>query len=122
VTVRSRAAFTPLAVGVSMFEQVHFADPVVLLRPPLRLSFAYAGPDRVFRDSWRDMDALPTSIMLTVRDAATERVLSVSTVTPVHVNAPAQSVKSSDETPDAGKDDAKSSGNTPTMTQKQDGS
>ena len=122
VTLRSRAPFAPLAVGASMSEQINFADPVVLLRSPLRLSFAYAGPDRVFRDSWRDMEALPTAIMLTVRDAATERVLSVSTVAPVHVNAPAQSGKSGDGSPDAGKDDAKTGGNTPTTNQKQDGS
>ena len=50
VMVRSRAPFTPVAVGVSPSEHIHVADPVVLLRPPLRMSFAYAGPDRLFRD------------------------------------------------------------------------
>ena len=103
VTVRSRATFTPLATGVSPSAQIHVADPVVLLRPPLRMSFSYAGPDRVFRDDWHDMGELPTAIMLTVRDAASERVLSVSTVTPVHVNAPARGGKSDGD----GKDDAK---------------
>jgi general secretion pathway protein J len=94
VSVRSRAPFTPLAAGVSPSEQIRVADPVVLLRPPLRMSFSYAGPDRIFRDDWQDMDKLPTAIMLTVRDAASERVLSVSTVAPVHVNAPARGGKS----------------------------
>jgi general secretion pathway protein J len=94
VTVRSRAAFVPVQPGVSPFEQIHVADPVVLLHAPLRLSFSYAGPDQVFRDDWRDMDRLPAAIMLTVRDAASERVLAVSTVTPVHVNAPARDDKS----------------------------
>lgn len=89
VTIRSRAPFAPLPSGLSPSEQIRVADPVVLLRPPLRMSFAYAGPDRVFRDEWHDKDQLPAAIMLTVRDAASERVLSVSTVTPVHVNAPA---------------------------------
>jgi general secretion pathway protein J len=111
VMVRSRAPFTPLAVGLSPSEQIHVADPVVMLRPPLRLSFAYAGPDRLFRDDWHDMDKLPTAIMLTVRDAASERVLSVSTVTPVHVDAPARGGKSDgdakDDTKDATKDDGK---------------
>ena len=51
VTVRSRAAFGPLPPGLSPSEQINVSDPVVLLRPPFRLSFAYAGPDRVFRDS-----------------------------------------------------------------------
>jgi general secretion pathway protein J len=112
VTVRSRAPFAPLPLGVSLTEQMHVSNPVVLLRSPLRISFAYAGPDRVFHDEWRDMDALPTAIMLTVRDAASERVLSVSTVAPVHVNAPARGSKSggpSDEVNDA-KDDGKVTG------------
>lgn len=113
VTVRSRAPFAPLAAGVSPSEQIHVADPVVLLRPPLRMSFSYAGPDRVFRDDWHDMDKLPAAIMLTVRDAS-ERVLSVSTVTPVHVNAPARGGKadgdSKDDAKDGAKDDDKTAG------------
>ena len=89
VTVRSRAGFTPLPQGTSPSEQLHLGDPVVLLRAPLRLSFAYAGPDKVFRDDWHDADKLPVAIRLTVRDTASEHVLAVSTVTPVHVDTPA---------------------------------
>jgi general secretion pathway protein J len=107
VTVRSRTQFAPLPEGVSPSGQIRGVDPVVLLRPPLRMSFAYAGPDRIFRDEWHDMDKLPTAIMLTVRDAASERVLSVSTVTPVHVNAPARGGKSDGDSKDDSKDDAK---------------
>jgi general secretion pathway protein J len=114
VTVRARAPFAPIAPGVSPTEQIRVADPVVLLRAPLRLSFAYAGPDRVFRDDWHDMDKLPATIMLTLRDAASERVLSVSTVAPVHVNAPPRAEKSdetsSDDATDAAKDSGKDSG------------
>jgi general secretion pathway protein J len=110
VTVRSRAPFAPLPSGVSSLTgQIRVSDPVVLLRPPLRISFAYAGPDQVFRDDWLDMDALPTAIMLTLRDATSERVLAMSTVAPVHVNAAARSGKSggpSDDVNDA-KDDGK---------------
>jgi general secretion pathway protein J len=113
VTVRSRAPFAPLPSGVSsLTAQIRVSDPVVLLRPPLRISFAYAGPDRTFRDDWLDMDALPTAIMLTLRDATSERVLAVSTVAPVHVNAPARSGKSggpSEDVNDA-KDDSKIGG------------
>jgi general secretion pathway protein J len=110
VTVRSRAPFGPLPSGISLSEQINVSDPVVLLRTPLRLSFGYAGPDRVFRDSWHDMDKLPTAIMLTVRDALSERVLSVSTVTPVHVDAPAGAENDDDSKGDT-KDDGKSSAN-----------
>ncbi len=88
-TVRSRTPFRPFPETSSLSEQVSFGDPVVLLRAPFRLSFSYAGKDRVWKSSWHDSDQLPTSVKLIVRDAATERVLSVSTVTPVHVQAPA---------------------------------
>jgi general secretion pathway protein J len=88
VTVRSRARFTPLPPGSSLSEQMHFGDPVVLLRAPYRLSFAYAGQDRIWKSTWRGSDKLPVMIRLTVRDAASERVHSVSTVAPVHVQVP----------------------------------
>ena len=93
VTVRSRTRFAPLPPASSLSEQLHFSDPVVLLRAPFRLSFAYAGPDRVWQNSWREADRLPTMVRLTVRDAQTQRVLSVSTVTPVHVQAPSDCVQ-----------------------------
>jgi len=119
--VRTRAAFGPLPPGVSPSEQIHGSDPVVLLRPPLRLSFSYAGPDRIFRDSWRDADKLPAAILLTVRDGRSERVLSVSTATPVHVDAPARSGNSDDSKDDA-KDGAKDDGKNAGSAQKQGGS
>src|ERR1700736_2884741 len=79
VMVRSRAPFAPLQQAAWLSEQLQFGDPVVLLRAPFRLSFSYAGRDRVWKSSWHEA-RLPVAIMLTVRDAATERVLSVSTV------------------------------------------
>ena len=90
VTVRSRTSFRPLPLGSSLAEQLHFAEPVLLLRSPFRLSFAYAGQDRVWKGSWHDADKLPAAIKLTIRDAASERILAISTTTPVHVDAPAQ--------------------------------
>ena len=93
VTVRSRARFTPLPPASSLSEQLHFGDPVVLLRAPYRLSFAYAGPDRIWKSTWRGADKLPALIRLTVRDAGTQRVLSVSTITPVHVQVPSDCTK-----------------------------
>ena len=89
VTVRSRAPFGPLPPGASLSEQIQTADPVVLLRAPYRLAFSYAGPDRVWKDSWHDADKLPAAVMLTVRDAVTERVLSVSAAVSIHAEAPA---------------------------------
>jgi general secretion pathway protein J len=93
ITVRSRARFAPLPAGASS-EQLHFGDPVVLLRAPFRLSFAYAGVDRVWKSTWRGSNRLPAMIRLTVRDAASERVLSVSTIAPVHVQLPSDCTQS----------------------------
>jgi general secretion pathway protein J len=110
VTVRSRARFTPLPLASSLSEYLHFSDPVVLLRKPFRLSFVYAGPDRVWKNAWHDQDKLPAMIRLTVRESGSERVLSVSTITPVHVQVSSDCVqtvggcddkKEDNKTPDA---------------------
>ncbi len=93
VTVRSRERFAPLPIGSSLSERLHLGDPVVLLRAPYRLSFAYAGPDRIWKTRWQDADRLPAMIRLTVRDQVSERVLSVSTVATVHVQVPSDCTK-----------------------------
>jgi general secretion pathway protein J len=86
-TVRSRSPLGPLPIGLSLSEQVRFGDPVVLMRSPFRLSFTYAGTDRVWKRSWRDAKKLPAMIMLTVRESGSERALPLSTVVAIHVNA-----------------------------------
>jgi general secretion pathway protein J len=117
VTVRSRAKFTPLPPESSLSEQLQFGDPVVLLRKPFRLSFAYAGPDRIWKSTWRNEDKLPVMIRLTIRDAGTERLLSVSTITPVHVQVPSDCVHPDgacdDKTKDKGDDETGSPPNGP---------
>lgn len=120
VTVRSRAPFGPLPTGASPSEQIHLSDPVVLLRSPLRLSFSYAGPDRVFRDSWKGQEKLPVTIMLTIRDGATGRVLSVSSVVPVHIDAAAGDAD--DAVKETADDGAKNNGGAGNAGRKQDGS
>jgi general secretion pathway protein J len=89
--VRMRAPFAPLLPGANL-DLLAFTDPIVLMRAPYRLTFAYAGTDRVWRDSWRGGSELPRLIRLTIRDAASSRTLALSTITTVHVNAPAESV------------------------------
>jgi general secretion pathway protein J len=98
VTVRSRSPFGPLAIGSSLSEQIQLADPVVLIRAPFRLSFAYAGPDHVWKTSWRDAKKLPALIALTVRDAGSERTLPLSTVVSIHVDAAASPSGVADDT------------------------
>ena len=39
-------------------------DPVVLARAPFRLTFAYAGNDRVWKSTWIDAAELPASVRM----------------------------------------------------------
>jgi general secretion pathway protein J len=90
-TVRARARFLP--VGRDGVEtQARPSDPVVLVRAPYRITFSYAGPDRVWRPVWRGEVQLPSAIRVQLRDAATDRTLSVSTATLVHAEMPADCV------------------------------
>ena len=71
--VRTRAPFTLLPRNAGIADVTNFSDPVVLMRAPYRVIFAYAGPDRIWRNTWRNADELPAAVRVTVRDAATER-------------------------------------------------
>jgi general secretion pathway protein J len=82
--VRERAPFAPMPTD----GQIRFVDQVVLIRSPLRVSFAYAGADKVWQPEWRRKAQLPDTIRITVRDSATGQVLAVSRAVTVHVNAP----------------------------------
>lgn len=81
--VRKRARFVPANPGSSPIPQ--FRDPVVLVRAPYRVSFAYAGDDRHWKPDWRDADRLPRAVRVTVRDSGTQQVLAISTVAAIHV-------------------------------------
>jgi len=90
-TVRTRARFLPVGRdGINV--QPAPSDPVVLVRAPYRVAFAYAGPDRVWRNMWRNEAKLPTAIRIQVRDATTDRTLAASTATLVHADMPADCV------------------------------
>jgi general secretion pathway protein J len=62
---RSRVAFVPGTAEVDPS-----SAPVVLLRPPYRLSFAFAGRDGIWRNDWHGVDALPAAVLVTVRDTS----------------------------------------------------
>jgi general secretion pathway protein J len=89
--VRLRAPFVPMPAEGGL-EQTKFSDPVVLLRAPYRISFSYAGGDRVWRDTWREA-MLPSAVRVLVRDAATARTLAMSSATMIHVNVAAECVQ-----------------------------
>jgi general secretion pathway protein J len=84
--VRERASFAPMPRDA----QVRFADQVVLIRTPFRVSFSYAGADQVWQPTWRDQMQLPDMIRVTVRDGTTGQVLDISTAAVPRVNAPAE--------------------------------
>jgi general secretion pathway protein J len=86
--VRTEMPFTPVdpTVGIDLHR---LGDPVVLARAPFRLSFAYAGVDRIWKSTWIDAGELPTAVRVTVRNAASGRTLSVSTAALVHVTVSA---------------------------------
>ena len=91
MTVRMHALFLPAdRDGVS--PQPAPANPVVLVRSPYRVTFSYAGADRVWRNIWRGEGDLPKAIRVSLRDASTDRTLSVSTATLVHADMPAECV------------------------------
>ena len=82
--VRARAPFVPLAGdNATLMRRIAFADPVVLLRDPYRVVFAYAGLDGVWKNSWQGSP--PSAIRLNVVDNITESVLPVSTAVRPHV-------------------------------------
>lgn len=88
--VRSTA---PLPIGGDFSPEngdLVFANPVVMIRAPYRVSFSYAGPDRVWQSTWRGQVALPRAVRVSLRDNATSIVLGVSTSTLVHAELPAR--------------------------------
>jgi general secretion pathway protein J len=52
------------------------------------VSFSYAGEDRVWHDRWPLSIQLPKAIRVRLRDAGTDRTLTVSTATAVHADMP----------------------------------
>ena len=113
VLVRTRAPFAPLPIGETTLDHVAFGDPVVLVRAPLRVTFAYKREDTGWMSNWRAITwpgavppaggaesspiSLPTAIRFTVRDTVAERVLAVSTATRVHVELAAPAPQNQDQ-------------------------
>jgi general secretion pathway protein J len=85
--VRTTAPFTP---AIRDLRGVEFLNPVVLIRAPYRISFSYAGPDRMWRDTWRGAAQLPRAIRVSVRDFTSTGALPVSTSVVVRAELPAR--------------------------------
>ena len=92
VLLRARTPFVPA-------DKVEgpFTDPVVLLRPPYRITLSYAGADRAWKGTWSGARELPSAVRFTIRDGVSERTLLASTATVVHTQLPALCANSDDE-------------------------
>jgi general secretion pathway protein J len=88
--VRTRARFEPTAPKPpgAPAQTIAFDDPVTLIRAPFHISFAYAGPDRLWLPSWKGREQLPEAVRISVRDTVANRVLAASTVARVRVTSP----------------------------------
>jgi general secretion pathway protein J len=84
--IRERALYTPSDRGALL----HFADPVPLIGPPFRVTFAYAGGDGVWHSTWGAAVELPRSVRITVRNGITQQTLALSTAALLHVDTPAE--------------------------------
>jgi len=89
VVVRTRAPFAP---NDTALDHLNFSDPVALLHAPYRLTFAYAGRDKVWKSGWHGEELLPQAVRLTIRDDATDRTLAVSSAITIHAELPADCV------------------------------
>lgn len=102
VLVRMRAPFVPLPTGNLSVDPIPFGSPVVLLRPPFRVTFAYAGPDGRWMNEWRNPGSLPNAVRFLVRNT-TDRALVVATGTRLHVDMMAPQPEPSNDEPPQGR-------------------
>lgn len=86
--VRRTAPFAP--VGPDSIELAPFSNPVAVIRSPYRVTFSYAGPDRIWRDTWRGNAQLPRAIRITARADTASRPVVVSTSTVIRAELPAR--------------------------------
>lgn len=84
--IREHALYTPSDRDALL----RFADPVPLIGPPFRVTFAYAGTDGPWRSTWAGTVQLPRSVRITVRDGITQQTLALSTAALLHVDTPAK--------------------------------
>jgi general secretion pathway protein J len=96
--VRMRAPFVLTPGGNAPVDPIPFADPVVLLRAPFRIAFAYAGPDGKWAGRWRITGELPTSVRFDVRDVERGTVISAAARIHVEMAAPRPDPSSQPET------------------------
>jgi general secretion pathway protein J len=90
VVLRTRLPFVPNTYQLADLAAKVTGDPVVLLRRPYRVDFAYAGPNGSWQPTWRSAAMLPSSIRINFLNIATNA--SVSAATSVRATLPAECV------------------------------
>jgi general secretion pathway protein J len=93
VLVRTRVPFVPVTAKDLDTGELEFTNPIVLVRPPFQVSFAFAGRDRIWQETWHDVMQLPNAVRVTVRNAVQDQIVPASTATLLNVNAPAECVR-----------------------------
>jgi len=76
--------------------QIRFADQVVLIRAPFRVTFSYAGADQAWQPNWRGQMQLPEMVRIAVRDGPTGQLLAVSSAATLHINGWAECARAKD--------------------------
>ena len=82
VVARSRVAFVPGTLEVDPA-----SSPVVLLRQPFRLSFEFAGSEKIWRTDWQGEERLPWAVRVTVLDGSGRQ--KIARVVAIHARLPA---------------------------------
>jgi general secretion pathway protein J len=85
VLARATAPFVPLP-DPNLIASLKFSQPLVLVRAPFRVQFAYAGADGGWQPTWHGADKLPRAVRVTVRDAVSGVTLAVSSAVTIHVD------------------------------------
>jgi len=94
MVVRTRSFFAPINAKDAVRRQPTFSDPVVLLRPPYLVRFAYAGKDRAWQSAWPLQDELPSAIRITIRDLQRERAITTAVALPIKASVECLAAKS----------------------------
>ena len=100
VLVRTRAPFVPLPTGDLAVDPIPFTDPVVLLRAPFRLAFAYAAPDGSWVTSWPNTSTLPAAVRFAVRLMTADGAVVAATATRIHTDMMAPAPEGNEPPPD----------------------
>jgi general secretion pathway protein J len=102
VLVRTRAPFVPMQAGGVAIDRIPFGDPVVLLRPPFRVLFAYADANGKWGTAWRGQGVLPGVVRMTLGEINGDWMPVVTTAAAIHVDMAApRSVSEQPATPNA---------------------